>query len=1798
MINYLKILVIVLLLFSLNKSAAQVKIENLQKKSDGMNFSISFDEPRHSINIINEERVISFPDYLDEGSPGSPVVPYYVAYIAIPPFAKIEVKVEEKNVNSFANVRPEINKQPVLDSDSTISYKEVGFDQKYFSFERYPANQFELLGYTWIRDYYCAVIKFNFARFNWKKKEVNYFLKANVSIDYLDIKPFSVNTSPKSDFDAHLKSIILNYESAEDYRSFPKFSIEVDTSGNWIDYSKEYVKLLIHSDGIYRITYNDLIQYGVNPGSFNPKTLKIFLNGAQIPLYVSGEDDNVFNPEDYIEFWATRNYGSPDYRDIVPVGVDYLEFFNRYNDSSFVWLTWDGNNGARLNTVQQSLPGITDTLTSHITKIHLEAQTRLWYYDAVVPRVQLPFWQENKVWTWGLIGKSGNVSHSFTVNNFVPNTPLKTYVRLISNAANIVTDAHRHGVGINSSPILDTITYDFRQTVNLFSTFSSNLLVNGTNSLKVYGLQTAATFHQSLIDWVEVEYFRENIAVNDSLFILLPDSITQGNKVIKISGIIEEDSNIVFYRIKPNVERITGYNLTSGTGKVLTFSDTVKGKDAFLFIKKAYLKSPIFKVKKQFVNLRDPNREADYIIITNSVLEPSSAEYENFISSNYGLRTERIFINDIYDEFAYGLNNAEAVRDFLIAAYNNWVSPKPTYLNLLGDANYDYKNVFNTTRKNLVPSFGNPVSDSWYTMWDTSNVNIQQMLVARIPANTNEEVLFYLNKHQSYVTRGYDEFNKHYLFFSGGLPSDPGLMALIKAANDSLFEGVVKPAPIGGVGRHFYKTINPPTNFGPYTPEEIRESLDAGGSFISYIGHSGTQTWDNGINDVIDIKNAYNDRHPLISDFGCSTGKYAEPDVDAFGELFICLSTDGQAINYLGNASWGYTSTSLRFPDYFYRKILLDSTLNVSEAHFLSKVRQFNETGYSDVNRVFNYCNILFGDPIINFNLPQKPNLKIYPNSFKIIGENPNNLDDSVKIKFDLLNLGKVKGDTVQINIQDFVKDTLSFESNFTINIPLYSDEIIVSIPVKNKVGEHKLIVDADKLNLIDEIYENDNTALFNYNVYSTSVRPVEFEKYYTASRSLIKLINPVSRLEGIPETIRFEISDNDSFFNPTFLSLNFDTLYTDVNLPSLTSGKRYWYRTKIDEPLLDWSESYSFFNLQNNRSWFIGESFKNSDIIYDDVLYDSTAKSWKLKSGMNTLKIGSAGEDAGDFGSMVFNGQERLPNTFYWGIATAFIDTVTLEPHTFRYFVYGTPGQGDSLANYINSLPEGTTLALTIGSDGQQSVLGGIGSNAREKIKTLGSFYIDSVGYKDSWCIIGKKGAATGTVPEAFKDRYQGPAWINVSKLVFSDSGFVKFPVVSNATEWKSIFKSDSLPAGSEIKWIPLGLKENGTIDTLQTILFNSDSSSISFIDASLYPRIQMLAEFKANEFKQSPYLKNFGLDFTPLPELAINYQVVSTDLDSVYQGNSINLNFSFANLSYVPTDTTRVSLYLIKPDNTEKLLLDSVYFSIDSLQMKNIFYQYTSNKYDGFGNMKFRILIDADQRIKELYKDNNFFEKSFYVIRDTLASVSPSAITALFDGIDILDGDFVAPKPEVELIINYPVWFPVEDTSAIQFKVNNNLIPYHLLNSTYDSVNRTINYKYSPNLPDGENFISLYTVDNNGLMQSTPSFEKYFRVSSELKLLEVFNYPNPFKESTAFTFKLTQIPDELRIKIYSIAGRLIRNISLKASQLNYDFNRITWDGRDEDGDVVANGVYIYKVIITKSDKSESITQKLSIVR
>ncbi|MBI5475100.1 MAG: T9SS type A sorting domain-containing protein, partial [Ignavibacteriae bacterium] len=118
---------------------------------------------------------------------------------------------------------------------------------------------------------------------------------------------------------------------------------------------------------------------------------------------------------------------------------------------------------------------------------------------------------------------------------------------------------------------------------------------------------------------------------------------------------------------------------------------------------------------------------------------------------------------------------------------------------------------------------------------------------------------------------------------------------------------------------------------------------------------------------------------------------------------------------------------------------------------------------------------------------------------------------------------------------------------------------------------------------------------------------------------------------------------------------------------------------------------------------------------------------------------------------------------------------------------------------------------------------------------------------------------------------------------------------------------------------------------------------------------------------------------------------------------------------------------------------------------------------------------------------------------------------------------------------------------------------------------------------LPQGRNTIKVRAWDTYNNAQVT---ETHFEVlsSDQLRVVDVMNYPNPFAGETAFTFRHNQaVPVNATVKIYTVAGRLIQSIEKFGA--NDAFVSIPWDGRDRDGDKLANGVYLYKVVVRTTD-------------
>jgi hypothetical protein len=1777
MIKYLRTIILILPIITF---AQQTKVE----VAGGNSFLISIDnfQPKYVDKQIDNFIIRDYVQFTNPSEELSYKLPYLDIYLAIPPESKIKISELNFATEIQNKIIPELNPSVVV-KDSGIAYLQN--DPLKFVRDEVQKNPVGVIGYFYYRDFYIAHLRINNYTFNRENSSVeilkNIKLKIDLSnsVNILAYSPIQI----KTDFDKAISNLIANPNIAEQFRSAVSYSLP-DTTGNWIDYNSTYLKLGVGKDGVYRITKSFLLLSGVPVTTVDPRTFKLFESGKEIKIFVKGQDDGSFDDNDFMEFWGHKNYPAISHRIINGDNQEYNEYLNRYTDSTFYFLTWNQGNGKRPDTIDVGTIGITDTIIYFSKLLHSEVNQYFDFNNIDEIANQTPNWNKNKTWYQHTLITSR--TYNFLLDEIYPNKNANVFAKTVSWASSIPTNSHQVRLLINNVFIDSNSVDRFKQLLLTGEIYSLNLL-NGSNQIKLENIPNGSSPNGLLTDWLEIEYPRNLKLLNDSLYFKISNDVSAGLKILKIGNATQSSYRI--YKVKPDFQIINNYNVSSSN---LFFADTVSPGDEYYVISGERNIAPKFYYVKNFGNLRSINKQTDYISITHPKFLSAAQNYVQSIAGLYNLSTSAYNVQDIFDEFAFGYPYPEAIRLFANVLYNNVQTPKPSFLTLIGDANYDYKYFLGTGGgKNYVPSYGNPVGDNWFAVWDPNAIPVPQLKVGRIPINETTELDYYLTKIQNNEAKPFDEWNKKYILFSGGRSDVPGELEYLKSANDAIVTNYIKPMPISGNYTHFYKTRNPQTDFGPYTPEEFSNVISDGGLFISYIGHSGTATWDNSINSTNQLYNKVN-RNPLITDFGCSTNKYAEPNIICFGERFLFNST-GQALAYVGNSSLGFQSTAVTAPVSFYEEIFNDSLSEVGNASLFSKIKLLTQNGNTSVNKIFVLTNLILGDPAVRLKVPKLPNFKITSADI-IINEQPlNESEDSVQFKIALKNLGLSQSGNLEIKLgQTFDGNEIKNELK-TILIPEYSDTIDVWVLTKNKPGDHSLNVQIDPNNLLEEIYENDNSINFQFSVYSSSLRDLLTSQTEISGISKIELLNPVN-YNSDSISIEFQLSQTFDFSNPITITTNADTFSTNITFPQLLPDSRYYIRYKIDSPTTFFSGTKSFYNKPDYKYLLI-DSLSFSKLNRNNV----GSKNDSLQILLDTTKISvlSAGYNAGATCVIAKDGVNLLSNTYFAGMGIVVFDNVTLQVDTSTWFnLFNQPANVEALATLIDSIPYGKIVAIGVADDARNN----LSTHLKNSIKSLGSSKIDSLQFRGSWALIGWKGAPTGSVLEGVEAPLPPESVFLESQYVFiADSGSFETSAIGKASLWKNVLVEESLPADASTKYLLFGKNVNGQFDFLRTLLFTNGISDINDIDSKIYPQIKIQGKLYASSSKVSPILNKLAVDFRSVAELGTNYQVVQVSPDTINQGKSNDLFFDIYNLGETAADSFNVLVELVKPNNTTKLLYDTLVTRLDTAMHLAFKYHYLSNLYDGYGNLKFRISIDPASRIEEFYKDNNIFEKSFFVIQDTTpTSVTESTILITFDGIEIFDGDFVGKNPEILINLQYPVWFPVSDTSSIRFFLDG--VEYYssdIINS-YDTVNRIATYKMTPDLENGEHILKIIGRDRFGNMDPNASVERIFAVDDKLNLIDVYNYPNPFSDQTYFTFKLSQIPDELEIKIFTISGRFVKSIKRNNTQLNFDFNRINWDGRDEDGDLVASGVYLYKMILRKSGEAISVTQKLAVVR
>jgi len=378
---------------------------------------------------------------------------------------------------------------------------------------------------------------------------------------------------------------------------------------------------------------------------------------------------------------------------------------------------------------------------------------------------------------------------------------------------------------------------------------------------------------------------------------------------------------------------------------------------------------------------------------------------------------------------------------------------------------------------------------------------------------------------------------------------------------------------------------------------------------------------------------------------------------------------------------------------------------------------------------------------------------------------------------------------------------------------------------------------------------------------------------------------------------------------------------------------------------------------------------------------------------------------------------------------------------------------------------------------------------------------------------------------------------------------------------------------------------------DTLQTAIPNG--FNISGYSPQQYPYMRTVVMMEDTSYTTTNpmYIKSMHVDCeTSLPEITISNNDFTFYPDSLMQGFDINIDLKVTNLGKIASDTVTAVFYL--GNGNEPYY--STKFTIPADTFYTVKHTVNTSKIVFYNTIRSVVTMNGT----EMYTFNNLGADSFYVARDT---VKPD-FSITFDGRELINGDIISNSPLIEMVLTDNSPLPL-DTTRLSIVHNGKPIGFVKDSIQYNYTpwpNSKFDARWKPLLKEGKQTVEVFTKDASEIPYNNIAQKYQFFVYDKDDIQRIYNYPNPFAEQTFFTYELrgSAPPDEVKIKIFTIAGRQIKEIVVPSSEMKIGLNSVFWDGKDADGDEVANGVYLYKLITKYKDKTKTTIEKLAKVK
>lgn len=756
--------------------------------------------------------------------------------------------------------------------------------------------------------------------------------------------------------DTLFSGILLNEVQANTWRGVPLNGLQTNQP-DFIPPTGPAVKIAVSKDGLVQVNYEKLLQAGAPVDSINPLTFHITSSSGKSDLTLDSDGDDVFEPGERILFYG-------------------LKTNTRYTDTNIYWITWGGENSSSIASVDAA-PTTGTTPSSFTSVAHFE-QDKLYQQN-------FPSGPDQDHWYWDFVYAT---PPPVTIPPSPP--PSKNFEVFLSHVAETGGTAKIRGLlrGFSANPqhdtkiyLNDTLIHEYfwpaQSEMSFEENVSQSLLRESDgvtkNEIKVEcPLTGGATLDIPMINWFEIEYAKTYTAEGPWTQFGID---TAGNWKPVVSGFLADDTQI--WDITDPLHPLHLENPTvqmDGSTYTITLHQSTGGARRYLAGSPSQIAFADTLTLVTPVNLRDAANGADYLIITHPDFLSTIQPLADFHTAQ-GMRVKIINVQDIYDNFSGGVFNPMAIHDFIAYAYAYWQTPAPAYVLLVGDGNYDFKNILERNDLNYIPPFlsmadpwiGEVAADNRYVTVDGDDP-LPDMALGRLPVRSPAEAAGVVNKILSYATDSYSgNWGRSFLLIAD--KNDPSV-GNFPALSDQLATDWLTPRRLN-IAKIYY-TITHST--ADDTRTAIVNSVNAGVGIVFYSGHSSPIQWSKGnILDDTSLSSLNNKSTlPILVSLTCYTGIYyfpnnAQTGFSSLDEQLIRAPEKGMV------ASFSPMGEGMTEGHDILARGLLDALFNhTSQIGLATSMAKVYLYGVSASNHELIDTFLLFGDPALTLPFDKK----------------------------------------------------------------------------------------------------------------------------------------------------------------------------------------------------------------------------------------------------------------------------------------------------------------------------------------------------------------------------------------------------------------------------------------------------------------------------------------------------------------------------------------------------------------------------------------------------------------------------------------------------------------------------------------------------------------------------------------------------------------------------------------------------------------------------------------------------------